>query len=75
MNKDLAGKRFGKLIAIEISKCRSKSDKPMWKVRCDCGIEKDVIVYSLTSGNTTSCGCSRIEAVRKRCIKYKHKLY
>ena len=67
---NIAGKKFGKLIVIGISQIRSKNGKPMWKVRCDCGIEKDVIVYSLTSGNTTSCGCSRTEAVRKRCIKH-----
>jgi hypothetical protein len=29
----------------------------MWKCRCDCGTVRDVLVSSLTSGNTQSCGC------------------
>ena len=30
-----------------------------WRVKCtcECGVERDVLLYSLASGNTKSCGC------------------
>lgn len=27
--------------------------------RCDCGVEKTVLIYNLKSGNTVSCGCKK----------------
>ena len=53
---DLPGQRFGKLLvqgplAGEIS-------RPLWVCLCDCGKQISVQRWSLTSGNTQSCGCS-----------------
>lgn len=31
--------------------------------RCDCGIERDVLVFALRSGKSTSCGCLKREQV------------
>lgn len=51
--KDLAGMRFGKLVAIE----RVASET--WKCQCDCGAISKVPTGSLTSGHTQSCGCMK----------------
>lgn len=58
--KDLTGMRFGRLTVIE----RRGSDKrgnAMWLCKCECGNEVIVSSEHLRSGNTTSCGCSRIK--------------
>lgn len=54
--KDLAGQRFGRLVVLYDTGER-KSRNVVWRCKCDCGNEVDVAGYSLTSGNTTSCGC------------------
>lgn len=57
---DLAGRRFGKLIAIEEAGFIKKSDgrnSRLWKCQCDCGNICVVQHVYLTSGDTKSCGC------------------
>ena len=56
--EDLAGKRFGRLVAIQ------KTEPPMgkeniawWICKCDCGNTCIVRAKSLKSGDTQSCGC------------------
>lgn len=58
IKKDLCGKKFGKLIAIEPTDLRYYGDKTLWRCECDCGT-KNVLVArgSLISGHTQSCGC------------------
>ena len=51
---DLTNKRFENWIALYPIK---KDKRIYWHCRCDCGNEKDVIQYSLTSGKSKSCGC------------------
>lgn len=46
------GKKFGKLTVLEYVGNRK------YRCLCECGKEKNIIGGSLTSGNTTSCGCS-----------------
>ncbi len=55
---DLTNTRFGSLVAVY----PFGSDK--WHCVCDCGNEKDIRTYNLTSGITTSCG-------RCKCIDLK----
>ena len=55
-SKDIAGQRFGKLVAIEPTKER-KYGYVMWRCRCDCGNEKYVAAGNLVSGGVKSCGC------------------
>ena len=50
------GQRFGKLIALKRNGV-NKLKKVLWRCRCDCGNELDVVAGSLVTGNTTSCGC------------------
>ena len=55
MENGMVGKRFGKLVVLK----EYKAGK--WLVctcRCDCGKVVEVRRSSLTSGNTTSCGCA-----------------
>lgn len=58
MESSMVGKRYGKLVVLK----EYKSGR--WRMctcQCDCGKVVEVRRYSLTSGNTTSCGCSRRE--------------
>lgn len=57
--KDLTGQRFGRLVALKMVKDGSKKIK--WLCKCDCGNEKVVAAWCLTSGNTKSCGCLKRE--------------
>lgn len=55
--KDLTGQRFGRLTVLYQSSKRTKSGRPYWHCKCDCGNELDVFVGSLLCGLTKSCGC------------------
>jgi hypothetical protein len=57
---DLTGRRFGKWIVIK----RVGNDTrggAKWLCLCDCGVEGEVPSNSLASGNSISCGCSRLK--------------
>ena len=56
--KVLMGKRFGKLVVVEYVGS-DKSQKALWKCKCDCGNYKIVMSGLLVSGDTRSCGCLR----------------
>lgn len=62
--EEMIGKRFGKLTVLSFEGVRNGS--ATFKCRCDCGKEIIVKGDSLRSGNTTSCGCSRKEAIHKK---------
>lgn len=66
--KDLTGQRFGKLEVIEMNG-RTKRGLVIWKCKCDCGNEANIVSHYLISGATQSCGCYQREAARQRCIK------
>ena len=80
VREDLTGQRFGKLTVIEqaedyIDKCNIH--KSMWKCKCDCGKEKNILGASLKSGNSTSCGCFHKETISKimNKMRSKHNIY
>lgn len=54
---DHSGKRFGKFILVKM--VESKSKKARYLAMCDCGTERVVWYSNLSTGRTTSCGCSR----------------
>jgi len=60
---ELAGSRFGRLVAIGY--VGTVSGRRMWVAVCDCGITVDVASESLRSGRTQSCGCIKTE----RCVR------
>lgn len=63
--KDIAGQRFGKLVAI---KCvgKNKHGVYIWQCVCDCGGSVKVDVGALHSRQRTSCGCARSQARQRR---------
>ncbi len=57
--RDLTGKRFGKLVAVESTGVLT-SNGVLWVCKCDCGDSKEVPVGHLTrKDNVKSCGCSK----------------
>jgi hypothetical protein len=65
---NLAGKRFGRLIAVE----RIGSNKhhvSIWKCVCNCGKTTSVTQRNLVTGNTQSCGCLNRERTSKALLK------
>lgn len=63
---DISGKRFGRLVAIEVAGNFGKDKKQYWRCKCDCGNEKIVNKGSLMKGLTKSCGCLRSEVAREK---------
>lgn len=61
--KDLTGMRFGKLIAIETAG-KDLYQRFYWLCKCDCGALCKVKSNNLSTGNSTSCGCSNRELGR-----------
>jgi hypothetical protein len=57
---NLAGMRFGKLVALEYS------GSSKWLCMCDCGNTSIVYTANLKRSNTTSCGCVRNISSSKR---------
>lgn len=58
--KDLTGEKFGRWTVLSFSRMEKISPKCYryyWKCRCQCGTEKEVLVNSLRSGRSLSCGC------------------
>lgn len=41
----------------------------LWKVRCECGAERNKVTFDLISGRAKSCGCSSASFIAKSKIK------
>lgn len=63
--RDLSGKRFGRLTAQKRSH-RANDGKAVWQCRCDCGLDTEVLTHLLVSGRTQSCGCLSRELSARR---------
>jgi hypothetical protein len=59
---DIAGKRFGKLVAREKSK-RNGMRGVSWVCQCDCGKRCEAYGGHLRAGQRVSCGCSSEEKI------------
>lgn len=55
MVKNISGKRFGRLIALD--EFYLKNHKAFWLCECDCGNKVYVSGNALQGGRTKSCGC------------------
>jgi hypothetical protein len=64
---NLSGQRFGRLFVVDYSP--EKKRESYYRCVCDCGNEKTVRGSSLTRGDSTSCGCWRVEQGRKVGLK------
>lgn len=71
-SRKMLGERFGRLTVMEfVGRIeRSGTRFKQWRCRCDCGNEVTAITGSLTSGNTLSCGCYKLEETAKRLRKH-----
>lgn len=64
---DLAGQRFGRLVAVSIAFRRNGA---YWLCRCDCGCTNVVRAGLLRNGTVASCGCGSREQARLNCQKW-----
>lgn len=68
---EIKGERFGGLVALEITE-QKRGRNYLWRCLCDCGSYSLVARPDLTTGNTTTCGCSKAESLKKaRAAKVK----
>jgi hypothetical protein len=75
------GEQFGRWTVIGESFMQSPGHRAV-RCKCSCGVEKDVLVFALRKGQSTSCGCHRREQARVNLdrtvhgyAKQKHPLY
>jgi len=70
----IRNQKFGKLTALENLGRRAEDGKVEWRCKCDCGNETIVTEKNLKNGNSTSCGCVRLEKAtkHKHCIHKGH---
>lgn len=66
-NENFAGKRFGRLVAVEFSHM-VRNSIAFWTFICDCGNTKAIERSSVTRGLSTSCGCLAKELTSKRSL-------
>lgn len=64
LQRDVKGKRYGKLVPIKIVDTYALSGEKIWECLCDCGEIINVRLSSLVSGNTKSCGCHQREVAK-----------
>ncbi len=55
-NMNIAGKRYGRYMAVSPAKTRGRV--AYWLCLCACGNTREVSIFNLRHGNSTSCGCA-----------------
>lgn len=60
--KDATGRVFGRLTVERLLGINEKRHS-IWECQCLCGNKIAVPLYSMTTGNTRSCGCLHIDTV------------
>jgi hypothetical protein len=64
--ENLSGKKFNRLLVLEIISCRnSKDNRTKYKCLCDCGNTKIIDGSLIKTGRTKSCGCLQKEIASK----------
>lgn len=61
---DMTGRQCGDWYVIE----RAGSDKrgqALWRCRCVCGTEKNIVGTTLRNGTSTNCGCIKVQKLRE----------
>lgn len=69
---DIAGRRFGRLVAIQRTTHPRK--RTPWLLECDCGNTVVAALDNLRSGYTKSCGCLRVDVTRQRSLTHGHRV-
>ncbi len=65
--RNLQDQRFGRWLVLERVGIRHGV---IWRCRCDCGTERNLLSNNLVIGNTLSCGCLRREVIRQRNLTH-----
>lgn len=65
---EITGQKFGMLTVVGRAENRGKNTA--WRCICDCGNEKDVLTHNLISGKSKSCGCARINTLKRVMTKH-----
>lgn len=68
MSEELIGQRFGKLTVIRLVNFNKHHQRRILCL-CDCGNEKIVLANKIKTGQTSSCGCLRIENSKNQLAK------
>lgn len=63
---DLTGQTFGRVTVLGKAYYYKPSRVVVWRCRCSCGTEFLAFGHNLRSGRTQSCGCLKVERLRKR---------
>lgn len=74
---DLTGKKFNKLKVLK-NMGKNENRKYFWLCKCECGKEIIVKGDNLKNGHSKSCGCYKLERLKKRSITHdlsKHRLF
>jgi len=72
--KEMVGKKFSRLEVIE--RVPNSKNPRKFLCLCDCGNQPIVAGKDLRSGNTKSCGCAQVEAIKRTIQKnIKHGLW
>lgn len=66
---DLTGQRFERLVVLGLADVPDRKGFIFWRVRCDCGTEKNVMQNNLVFGRTKSCGCLSREMRSERAAR------
>lgn len=64
------GERYGRLTTVSVDPATMAAGRRQWICRCDCGQTASVLPHALVSGNTSSCGCLRIERLRAAVVTH-----
>ena len=72
LKQDIVGKRFGRLVVTR----RDETDRFYVYCKCDCNPDKEIrlLLASIKSGYTRSCGCIRRESSSKIIRAYHEKV-
>ena len=57
MRRDLTGRVFGQVTALEPTARRTEDGDVIWKCRCGCGKEFEASSRKLLRGSVKDCGC------------------
>ena len=69
-SQDITGNRYGSLVVLyPITEQREDGSAVVWRCRCDCGKETNVVQSSLVAGIKKSCGCLKEKTRQKNRLQ------
>lgn len=65
---DLTGMKLERLTVL--NRVENRCGRTTWLCICECGNEIEATSHELRSNDTKSCGCLRLDRLRKSCVKH-----